>query len=308
MTDNSEITETTPDEEDFRVRSARRKRERMQARLFEAILQVCAEKGRLPTVIDEVVQAASVARGTFYKYYASLDDLVEAVGTRLADEVTTEAIALMPGMPYGPLGTAAGIRLLLAKAAADRVWGTFAVRSNFLSADTVVGKRARHNLAVGHADGHYVFAHTDTATDFVLGSVTEGIKRLLTGGVDVEFYIYQLTLHVLQGLGLPHAMARSAAEEVYGYFQQHGAARIPWWPETVEQVPRKLGSPPDPSLTTVGDVGADGAHRRGSTKTSAKSDGTPARSRKQLQQSAAPRRHRSKRHRATRERSAAPPE
>ncbi|KXU30564.1 hypothetical protein AXW74_17325 [Sphingobium sp. AM] len=216
-------------DEDFRVRAARVKREKMQARLFDAMMQVCAEKHRLPNVIDEVIQAAGVARGTFYKYFASLEELAEAVGTKLSDDLTEESLLLMPELPIGLLGTAGGVRLLLSRAAIDPVWGTFAVHSDFLTPNTAVGKLARRNLSEGHAAGQFVFALPDVAVDIVLGSVVEGIRRLLTGRVDPELYIYQMTIHILQGLGVPHATARTATEEIYAFFTQYAPERLGWW-------------------------------------------------------------------------------
>ena len=257
--------------EDFRVRSARLKREKMQARLSIATMQVCAEKGRLPIVIDEVVQAGGVARGTFYKYFTSLDELVEAVGTRLADEVSSEALAAMPGVPFGPQGIAAGLRLLLSKAAADHVWASFAVRSNFLTANTVVGRRAHQNLAAGHADGHFVFTLADAALDFVMGSLVEGIRRLLAGGVDTEPYICQLTIHVLQGLGVPQATARCSTEEIHNYFQRHAGTRLSWWSKVPGRLDGNVGraSSAGKSRLSIGtaprDAGSNSSSKRKST-------------------------------------------
>ncbi len=217
---------------DFRVRSARRKREKMRARLMEAMLRVCAERQGLPTVIDEVTQEAKVSRGTFYNYFDSLEQLTEAIGTKLSDDLSEEALRLMPEISQGLLGTAAGIRLLLSRAAVDPVWGSFVVHSDFLNPDTTVGRLARQNLAEGHASAHFVFALYEVAIDVVLGSIREGVRRLLVGGIESDLYIYQLSIHILQALGVPHSAARSATEEVYTYFLRNAPGRLEWWPSS----------------------------------------------------------------------------
>ena len=194
-------------------------------------MEICVEKERLPHVIDEVVQRAGVSRGSFYKYYATLDELIKAIGTAISGEVTDQSMQLMPEISPGLLGIAAGIRLNLVRASIDHVWGAFVVRSDFLTPDTTIGQLTRRHLAAGHADGVFVFAVHDVAVDLVLGSVVEGIRRITESSVDVEFYIYHMTIHILQSLGVTHETARGATEEVYAFFKQHAAKRLPWWGE-----------------------------------------------------------------------------
>ena len=41
----------------------------MRRRLFGSALQLVAKQGPAATSIDQVIQAAEVSRGTFYKYF-----------------------------------------------------------------------------------------------------------------------------------------------------------------------------------------------------------------------------------------------
>ena len=54
---------------DHRTRVGRQRRARTQARILEAAFEVFARKGPDAPVIDDFIQAAGVARGTFYNHF-----------------------------------------------------------------------------------------------------------------------------------------------------------------------------------------------------------------------------------------------
>ena len=81
--------------EDHRVRVAREKRERMRDHLLGAVVAVYPGKpGQGPAVIDDVIRVAKVSRGTFYKYYPSLEEAVAELGAKLAAEMVAAIGAL----------------------------------------------------------------------------------------------------------------------------------------------------------------------------------------------------------------------
>ena len=41
-------------------------------------------------MIDDVVRAAGVSRGAFYWYFDTLDEAIETLGRRMADEISNE--------------------------------------------------------------------------------------------------------------------------------------------------------------------------------------------------------------------------
>src|SRR3546814_15965266 len=70
-----------PNPEDFRIRVAADRRERMRARLLDAVLDLYQPgRGGAHLVIDDVIQTAGVWCGTFYKYFESADNDVVGVG------------------------------------------------------------------------------------------------------------------------------------------------------------------------------------------------------------------------------------
>ncbi len=72
-----------------RGRPARRGvgRERRRQDLIGAALAVFASKGVATTSVDDIVRAAGVAKGTFYLYFETKDDIVGAVAQRMVEGV-----------------------------------------------------------------------------------------------------------------------------------------------------------------------------------------------------------------------------
>ena len=103
---------------DFRVRVAAAKRDRMRARLITATQDayLAADANRTP-VIDDVIRQAGVSRGTFYKYFDSLDEVLAVIGRRAADEMLESFDALFASVPDPAVRVAAGPLMALARAA-----------------------------------------------------------------------------------------------------------------------------------------------------------------------------------------------
>lgn len=64
-----------------------RKRERTRSALIEAAIGVLAEKGLESTSIDDLMRGAGMARGTFYNYFQTRDDVVRAVADFIHGEL-----------------------------------------------------------------------------------------------------------------------------------------------------------------------------------------------------------------------------
>ncbi len=64
-----------------------RRNPRRRDDLVDAALLAFASKGVAGTSVDDIVRAAGVAKGTFYLYFETRDDIVTAVAERLVDGV-----------------------------------------------------------------------------------------------------------------------------------------------------------------------------------------------------------------------------
>ena len=68
-----------------RAEIGREKRARTRAQIVQAGLVLLAERASEALTVDAIVEAAGVAKGTFYYHFQSVEELVAAVGASLAD-------------------------------------------------------------------------------------------------------------------------------------------------------------------------------------------------------------------------------
>ena len=75
---------------DHRQRVAAKRRQRMRSLLLNSALRLMLEKTDASPSIDEIISAARVSRGTFYKYFPSSDAIVLIAPNELVDAGTGE--------------------------------------------------------------------------------------------------------------------------------------------------------------------------------------------------------------------------
>lgn len=114
--------------QDHRTRVAAERRERMRRRLFESALQVVARKGPAATSIDDVIQAAEVSRGTFYKYFDAPDRLFDALALEVAGEIIRMAEPAVVDIADPAQRVAVGMRLTIHLSRSNPEVGGFLVR------------------------------------------------------------------------------------------------------------------------------------------------------------------------------------
>jgi AcrR family transcriptional regulator len=81
----------------------------VQERLLAAASRLFAERGFAPTSVQDIVELAGVTKGAMYHYYASKDDLLQQIYTRLllVQSQRLAEIAEVPGPVDGRLRAAA---------------------------------------------------------------------------------------------------------------------------------------------------------------------------------------------------------
>ena len=79
------MSDSTQENHRTRVAAERRKRTRM--RLLESALVLCAQQGPEAPMIDDVIQHAGVSRGSFYNYFKTYEELLEAVAVQVGEDL-----------------------------------------------------------------------------------------------------------------------------------------------------------------------------------------------------------------------------
>jgi len=215
--------------EDHRVRVGRERRERMRAHLLQSVLIVCSEDlTGGPAVIDDVIRHAAVSRGTFYKYFVSLDEAVAELGLQLADEMTAGILSVYDTLEDPVLRTATGFQMFLIRAMIEPIWGAFIARIGLLSGDNLFTSKIRHDIELGIEMGEYVVPSVAIASDLLMGAKVEAIRRLIDTGGSLD-YIHSMASMVLRSFGITPSKADKSVVRAYRRLTEQAPGKIGWW-------------------------------------------------------------------------------
>lgn len=215
---------------DFRTRSAMRKRHRMRERLLQATMDVCGAMGPgQQAVIDDVIRAAGVSRGTFYKYFSSLDEARAAVGEFLTNDLVEGLGAMFEDVSEPVQRTASGWILIMARAAIHPAWGAFVMRTEHFSEDSVFMAAVRRNTLAGMNNGDYSIESITAAMDFQMGVAIQGMRHLVEAVEPPLPYITAMTRLGLRGLGVSKRRAESMAQLAMRDVTARAPDHLEWW-------------------------------------------------------------------------------
>ncbi|SFV11041.1 TetR/AcrR family transcriptional regulator [Pseudoduganella namucuonensis] len=126
---------TTEDTPNHRTRVAAERRGKTRAKLLESALLVFAQKGA-GAVIDDVIAHAGMARGSFYNYFRTNEELLAAVADEINDELlrAIDPVVLRCDDPAERI--ACGTRLLLHTVRRFPLYGGFMARLPFPAANS----------------------------------------------------------------------------------------------------------------------------------------------------------------------------
>ena len=194
-----------------RAEIGRDKRTKTRAQIVEAGLVLLAERAPEALTIDAIVETAGVAKGTFYYHFQSIEELVAAVGAKLAesfDELLTPS-RLDETDPIERIAFA--FTKFLEKALDEPVWARLVVRS--VEAPGAIG-RIRENLkadlAAAMAQGRLALHDVELAADIVIGILVQVIRGSLERRTSPELTRQALDA-VLRALGVTQPRNRKSS-------------------------------------------------------------------------------------------------
>ena len=167
-----------------------RKREKTRARLLEAAKRVMAGKGVEATTIAEIAAAADVAPGTFYNYFTTREEILDAVATSLVEEFRRVMSAIQRTVDDPAERISIAIRLFLRDQTRD-----------------IIRERI---VKEGLARKRFRLPSTRAVGDLITGTTVTALRSILEGrlSLDVAAEVAEL---VLRGLGVPFAEAHDIA-------------------------------------------------------------------------------------------------
>lgn len=180
-----------------------RARERTRTLLIDAALRVFARKGAGASAIHEIAAEAGVANGTFYNYFRTREELLEAASMRLVErffqEITDSAVAI--GDPAERV--AIGTRRFILQALRDPTWGAALLRV-WASTPMLIEHTAAPvviDLRAGRRRRRFAFKNEQAAIDLVSGSVLSAMRTILEGRAGEE-HATEVAAMILRGLGI----------------------------------------------------------------------------------------------------------
>jgi AcrR family transcriptional regulator len=197
-----------PLREDHRRRVAAEKRVRMRRKLIENAVLVFAEKGVDASVIEDVIKAAGVSRGTFYNYYQTNAELQVAASDELGNEIVQQIEIQTRDNPSPAARICTGVRLYLRAAQQFPLFARFVARLGLAAVgpENLVFKYLPAHLEEGMAAGEFSRMPTLVALDVVLGSVISAVKRVAANEADDD-HLRAAVVAMLRGLGVAEKKA-----------------------------------------------------------------------------------------------------
>jgi AcrR family transcriptional regulator len=189
-------------ERDHRTAIADKKRSETRARLLNAALVLCVgHRGHLPTV-EDVVARAKVSRGTFYKYFDSIEAALSALGHDLTRLSSLEGERFRGVFSDKWKSTSVALRTLMTRALLDPTWADLALRTRGWVGDAFFAELVMQDLAEGRVSGEYRVRDDQVAFDFLCGLIESCAASLHRGVPDPERYIDAVIHTWLQALGV----------------------------------------------------------------------------------------------------------
>ena len=197
--------ENTPN---HRTRVAAERRERTRGRLLESALFVFSRKGP-QAVIEDVIAPAGMARGAFYNYFRTNEELLAALAAEINNELIRAIDPLVQRLASPVERVACGARLQLHAITQFPHFGAFLSRLPFPTANSsLLGLRfLTRDIATGI--GAQLFRHVEqrVAVDLVAGVVLSAAYALASETLQHD-YPEQSVCQMLQGLGVDSAEAQ----------------------------------------------------------------------------------------------------
>lgn len=184
----------------------------MRARLLAGAMALVADKGPGALSIDDVISAAEVSRGTFYKYFDSPEALVRELAVDIANELICLAEPLVQGHVDPAERVSCGMRVVSRLARVHPLAASFLVRLGWPDArgPQLLLDFVERDLAQGLRQGRFVPMPMALALNIVAGSVLGAANSMLAPGCEPDF-AEQSAAAALRALGLDGAEARRVA-------------------------------------------------------------------------------------------------
>lgn len=217
---------------DPRSRTAAARRERMRDRLLEAVLDLYQPgQGTGHVVIDDVIRLAAVSRGTFYKYFESVEAAVAELGEAMTAGMIADYRRMFDDVADPLVRAVGGSAIVMLRALHDPRWCGFTCRVDFVDYFSRAGSfdlMVRDALEMARGGGQMRFGSLDVAVDLIVGMTVEGRRRLLHGVDAPRAYMDEMIERTFCGLDAPRDRVIAARDMAWRRLRD-AAPTLDWW-------------------------------------------------------------------------------
>jgi AcrR family transcriptional regulator len=196
-----------------RAEIGREKRARTRAQILESGATLLAERPLEALTVDAVVEAAGVAKGTFYYHFQSMEELAAAVGEKLGESFDELLAPARLGLPDPVARISFGLSRFLEKAIAEPAWARLVVQSAQTPSEFARSVRAnlRTDLTDAKAQARLIVQDVELAADIVMGIWLQVMRGTLQRPVTPDL-THQALDAVLRAIGATPGPRRRKAE------------------------------------------------------------------------------------------------
>jgi AcrR family transcriptional regulator len=180
-------------------------------RLLESALVVFSEKGPDAPVIDDVITHAGVSRGSFYNYFRTNEQLLEAVAVQVGNDLVRIVDPAVCSHADPVLRMALGLRLLLHSMRTAPVLAAFIARLRWPKEDILLEgiRSVSRDIREGMRTGSVAVDSFRVALDVFIGTFFCAANTLVRRDVP-DSYPEEISECILHGLSVQAAKAMQA--------------------------------------------------------------------------------------------------
>lgn len=181
--DEMTATVTNENEKPTSVGRRERKAEETRRRILEAAQKQMSLGGPESVTIQLVTEGADIGQGTFYNYFKSRDELVDAVIRDVVENLGRRLDALTRDIEDAAEIYSFSLRHLMHTAVSDPVWGWFMVRLGIAQEGLLeaLGPRASRDIKIGVDSGRFILGEVSLASSMTFGSLLAVMHDYLDG-------------------------------------------------------------------------------------------------------------------------------
>ncbi len=157
-----------------RTASGQAQKAKTRELIIQSAIPVFAKFGPDNPVIDDFVRAAGISRGTFYNYFQTTRELLEATMITLSDEVIATIVPVVEGEPNPLIRFASAARMYYRKATLDPMFGQFL--GSVSSVGTMAMEHARADLQEAMQAGYFKIKELELAEAIAFGVMVFSLR------------------------------------------------------------------------------------------------------------------------------------